>query len=59
MGNKYDEPNAARIVRSSHSLIMPGSKKDYDELMEGLKEGLTDSRQLKINGTRLFKLFGK
>ena len=58
-GSKYDEPNAARVVRSTHSLFMPGSKKDLEEINEGLREGVIDSRQLKINASRLYKVFGR
>ncbi|MBR5341356.1 MAG: glycoside hydrolase family 3 C-terminal domain-containing protein [Erysipelotrichaceae bacterium] len=56
--NIYDDPNAAKVVRSSHSLFMPGCKKDYKQIMDGLKDGTIDSRQLKINGSRLFKVYG-
>ena len=57
--SKYDEPNAAKVARASHSLFMPGSKKDLNEIREGLKENIIDSRQLMVNASRLYKVFAK
>ena len=54
---KYPGPDAAKVAASSHSLFMPGSKKDYEAVLNGLKEGTVSLRQLKVNGSRLFRYF--
>lgn len=56
-GSKYPSPDAAKVAASSHSLFMPGSKKDYEAVLNGLKEGTVSLRQLKVNGSRLFRYF--
>ena len=56
-GNKYAQPDAARVARASHSLFMPGSKKDFKEIIQGLKQGVIESRHLKINASRIYRLF--
>ena len=56
---KYPSPSAARVAASGHSLFMPGSKKDYEDILAGLKDGRVSKKQLQINGSRLFKIFGK
>ncbi|MCR4634514.1 MAG: glycoside hydrolase family 3 C-terminal domain-containing protein [Erysipelotrichaceae bacterium] len=54
---KYPSPSAAKVAAASHSLFMPGSKKDYDDLLAGLKDGRVSKKQLQINGSRLFRIF--
>ena len=48
-GSKYDAPSAPRVAASGHSLFMPGSKKDYEELVQGIKDGIVSRAQLKWN----------
>ena len=48
-GGKYDAPSAPRVAASGHSLFMPGSKKDYEELVQGIKDGIVSRAQLKWN----------
>ena len=48
-GGKYGAPSAPRVAASGHSLFMPGSKKDYEELVQGIKDGLVSQKQLKWN----------
>ncbi|MBR2551518.1 MAG: hypothetical protein IKF05_00805, partial [Erysipelotrichaceae bacterium] len=38
-GTKYPQPNAAKVAASGNTLFMPGSKKDYEELLAGIKDG--------------------
>ncbi|MCQ2508590.1 MAG: glycoside hydrolase family 3 C-terminal domain-containing protein [Dorea sp.] len=40
-------------------LFMPGSKEDFDHLMEGLEKGTVTREQLKINATRVYRMIQK
>ncbi len=46
---KYPAPDAAAVAASGHSLFMPGGKKDYQQIIEGLKTGKVTRKQLMIN----------
>ena len=46
---KYSAPSAPRVAASGHTLFMPGSKKDYEELVQGIKDGIVSRAQLKWN----------
>ena len=48
-GGKYGAPSAPHVAASGHSLFMPGSKKDYEELVQGIKDGIVSRAQLKWN----------
>lgn len=42
-------PSAPRVAASGHTLFMPGSKKDYEELVQGIRDGIVTREQLKRN----------
>ena len=48
-GGKYGAPSAPRVAASGHTLFMPGSKKDYEELIQGIKDGIISREELKWN----------
>ena len=48
-GGKYGAPSVPRVAASGHTLFMPGSKKDYEELVRGINEGIVSRKQLKWN----------
>ena len=48
-GSKYPTPSSPRVAASGHTLFMPGSKKDYEELVQGIKDGVVSREQLKWN----------
>ena len=48
-GGKYGAPSAPHVAASGHTLFMPGSKKDYEELVQGIKDGIVSRAQLKWN----------
>ena len=54
---KYGGPDPAKVAASSHSLFMPGSKKDYEAVLAGLKDGLVSLKQLKVNASYMFRRF--
>ena len=55
---KYGAPSAPRAAASGHTLFMPGSKKDYEELVQGIKDGIVSREQLKWNAHWLLKVKG-
>jgi len=48
-GSKYGTPDAARVAAAGCSLFMPGGKKDYRQIIAGLKDGTVTERQLREN----------
>lgn len=52
----YPSAKASRITASGGELVMPGSKRDYDDLMAALKAGRLTRKQLLINATRILGL---
>ena len=54
-GGKYSSPGAPRVAASGHTLFMPGSKNDYNELVQGIKDGVVTREQLKWNAHWLLK----
>ena len=48
-GSKYPAPSSPRVAASGHTLFMPGSRKDYEELVQGIKDGIVSREQLKWN----------
>ena len=54
--NKHSEPNTARVAASGHQLFMPGGKKDYKQMLEGLKNGLVTREQLCENASVLYRI---
>ncbi|MBQ2505890.1 MAG: hypothetical protein II526_05930, partial [Erysipelotrichaceae bacterium] len=56
-GSIYPTPDPVKVAASSHSLYMPGSKKDYEKLLNGVRDKKIPLKQLEINGSRLFRLF--
>ncbi|MBQ6468891.1 MAG: glycoside hydrolase family 3 C-terminal domain-containing protein [Lachnospiraceae bacterium] len=58
MGNKkakYDSPHADAIAAAGGDLVMPGYKRDYDEICDALFEGTLSRRQLAINASRVYR----
>lgn len=55
----YGSPDPAKVAACGHSLYMPGSKKDYENMEKGLKEGRVSREQLLINASRMYRIYGK
>ena len=53
---KYSAPDAAKVAAAGNSLFMPGSKRDYKQIMRGLKNKTVTREQLMINVSRLLKV---
>ena len=55
-GSKYGTPDAAKVAAAGCSLFMPGGKKDYRQIMAGLKDGTVTERQLRENAAWLLRV---
>ncbi len=53
---KYAVPHAAKVAAAGGDLFMPGCKKDYEQILEGLKNGILSREQLEINATRVYRM---
>lgn len=47
---------ACKICMAGGDLIMPGSKEDYEEVLEGIQKGTVTKKQLLINASRVVKM---
>lgn len=56
LGTKHPASKASRIAAAGGEIVMPGSKVDYEDMMEALKDGSLTREQLEINATRLIKV---
>lgn len=54
--NKYPFPSASRVALSGTAFMMPGSKKDYKNILNELKFDKKLRIQVRINVTRVLKL---
>ena len=57
--SRYCEPDPAKVARSGHSMFMPGDKDNYSRLLEGIKNGTVDRKQLQINATYLLDIIDR
>ncbi|MCD8325125.1 MAG: hypothetical protein LUC90_00100 [Lachnospiraceae bacterium] len=48
-GSKYTVPDPAKVAAAGGDLFMPGSKKDFKNLLQGLKGGKVSKKQVQIN----------
>ena len=55
-GSKYGTPDAAKVAAAGCSLFMPGGKKDYRQIIAGLKDGTVTERQLRENAGWLLRV---
>ena len=51
---KYGGPEPWKVIAAGTELFMPGSKKDYDNLLAAMRNGKISRRQVEINATRLW-----
>ena len=55
-GSKYGTPDAAKVAAAGCSLFMPGGKKDYRQIIAGLKDGTVTELQLRENAGWLLRV---
>jgi len=54
--SKYAAPHAGKVAAAGGDLFMPGSQKDYDEVLDALKNGILTREQLEINASRVYSM---
>ncbi|MBO5999395.1 MAG: glycoside hydrolase family 3 C-terminal domain-containing protein [Lachnospiraceae bacterium] len=55
-GAKYAPPRASKIAAAGGDLAMPGEKEDYKDILNALKDGSLDRKQLETNALRVAAL---
>lgn len=55
-GAKYPVPHAGKVAAAGGDLFMPGSKKNYREVLEGIKTGTLTREQLETNASRVYNM---
>lgn len=58
-GSKYGTPDAAKVAAAGCSLFMPGGKKDYKQIITGLRDGKVTERQLRENAGWLLHVLAR
>lgn len=53
---KYPAPAGDKVCMAGNDLFMPGSNREYKQIMEGLKSGTVTREQLKINASRVLRI---
>ena len=56
---RYRNALADRVAAAGGDLFMPGSKSDWQHIMDALKDGTLSRRQLEENATRVFHMAKK
>lgn len=55
-GSAHRKPKASLIAAAGCELVMPGSKGDVKDILQGLKAGTLSREQLEINASRLYRM---
>ncbi len=55
-GAKHKSPTVWGVTKAGGDVFMPGSQADYDQMIEGFKNGKVSRHQLEINATRIRRL---
>jgi len=53
---KYPQPTTYGIIKATGDLYMPGSKSDYESVLESIKNGNLSIEELEISASRVYKL---
>ena len=54
-GGKYELPLSWQVAAAGGDVFMPGSRRDYTDLLKGLKAGKVSRKQLEINASRIYR----
>lgn len=55
-GDRWPIARAGRVAAAGGDLFMPGSKRDFDDIMAALAAGKLGRRQLQVNATRVLRM---
>ena len=59
MSNKasvHPNPHAGNVAAAGGDLFMPGSKRDYQDVLDALSDGRLSRQQLEINASRVYRM---
>lgn len=56
---KYRIARADEVAKAGGDLFMPGSAKDYDNVMSALKDGRLSRHQLEVNSSRILRMINE
>lgn len=54
--SRYPAPEAYKVALAGNDLMMPGSKKDFENIKEALKKGYIKREDLERNATRVYRM---
>jgi len=54
--DKYPEPTPYKVIQATGDIYMPGSKDDYNNILDALKKKQLTMEELEISATRIYKL---
>ncbi|MBO4901851.1 MAG: glycoside hydrolase family 3 protein [Lachnospiraceae bacterium] len=54
--SKYPAPTPYKVAKAGNDLYMPGSKKDYENLLKALTDGKISREQVMLNASRIYRL---
>ena len=54
--NRYPAVKQRLVAAAGGDLFMPGGKRDYDDILKGLRSGALTREQLLINASRLYRM---
>ena len=58
-GNKHEGARSDKVAMAGGDIFMPGTKRDYKNIMKALKSGTLSRKQLEENATRIYLLSKK
>ncbi|ORX77801.1 beta-glucosidase-related glycosidase [Anaeromyces robustus] len=53
---KYPNPTAYKVIKATGDIFMPGSKADYENVLEAIKNNELTMEELEISATRIYNL---
>jgi len=53
---KYENPTAYKVIKATGDIFMPGSKADYENVLEAIENGSLTMEELEISATRIYNL---
>jgi len=59
LSDKYPDYDLCEIIKSSHDVVMPGSKNFYDQVTEAYKNNKLTIEEIEQSATRIYKLIKK
>ena len=52
-GSRYGMPRSSRVAAAGGDLFMPGTKEDYEHILQAMEHGMLTRQQLETNAARV------